>query len=128
MPRYNMFQNYNNVDNSNYANNNNNKVHEYGEEIAKLKNNIERLNLLTEAMWKLMQSQGLTEEDLLKAITEIDEEKKHLKKAIEDGTATDEDKGTVLCPNCHVPLQNNGNMANRCIYCGHEIIANPFKI
>lgn len=123
MARYNMFQNYNNVDN-NYNNNNNAKVHEYGEEIAKLKNNIDRLNTLTEAMWELMKEKGLSEEDLMKAITKVDDEKKARKKAIEDGNAPED---AVLCPNCHVPLQNNGNMANRCIYCGHEIIANPFK-
>ena len=126
MAKYNMFQNYNNLDNVNYANSNN-KVHEYGEEIAQVKNQIERLNVLTEAMWELLKEKGATEEDLLAAIAKIDEEKKMRKKAFEDGTATDEDKATVLCPNCHVPLQNNGNLANRCIYCGHEIISNPFK-
>lgn len=126
MAKYNMFQNYNNLDNVNYANSNN-KVHEYGEEIAQVKNQIERLNVLTEAMWELLKEKGATEEDLMAAIAKIDEDKKMRKKAFEEGTATDEDKGTILCPNCHVPLQNNGNLANRCIYCGHEIIANPFK-
>ena len=123
MSRFNMFQNYNNVD-ANYSNTANTKVHEYGEEIAKLKNQVERLNLITEAMWELLKEKGMKDEDLVAAISRVDEAKKAKKTALEDGT---EDKNTILCPNCHVPLQNNGNLANRCIYCGHEIITSPFK-
>lgn len=123
MSRFNMFQNYNNVD-ANYSNAANTKVHEYGEEIAKLKNQVERLNLITEGMWELLKEKGMKDEDLVAAISRVDEAKKAKKKALEEGT---DDKNTVLCPNCHVPLQNNGNLANRCIYCGHEIITSPFK-
>ncbi|MBO4928066.1 MAG: hypothetical protein J5379_07445 [Clostridiales bacterium] len=98
-------------------------VHEHSEEIAQIKGEIERLNLIAEAMWNLLTEKGFTDEDLVKAITEIDNAKKQRKKTLEEGGKVD----THLCPYCHVPLQNNGKLADRCIYCGHEIITSPFK-
>ena len=120
MSRFNLLPNNNGA----YTPNTSTKVHEYSEEIAQLKGEIERLDLITQAMWKLLQEKGLTDEDLVKAITEIDNAKKQKKKALEEG----EKPEAQLCPNCHVPLQNNGKLADRCIYCGHEIITSPFKI
>ena len=98
-------------------------VHEYGEEIAQLKGEVERLDLVTEAMWNLLKDKGFAEDDLIKAITDLDAAKKQKKLALEDG----EKQEAQLCPYCHVPLQNNGQLADRCIYCGHEIITSPFK-
>ena len=106
-----------------YAPNNNSKVHEYGEEIAQLKGEVDRLDLITEAMWNLLTEKGFTDADLVNAITEIDNARKQKKKALEDGEKVE----ARLCPNCHVPLQNNGKLSDRCIYCGHEIITSPFK-
>ena len=83
--------------------------------------------LLTNAKLKRKRStfdkKGFSEEDLVKRITELDEARKQKKKALEDGEKPEQ----VLCPYCHVPLQNNGKIADRCIYCGHEIITSPFK-
>ena len=72
MSRFNLLPNNNGA----YAPNTSTKVHEYSEEIAQLKGEIERLDLITQAMWKLLQEKGLTDEDLVKAITEIDNAKK----------------------------------------------------
>ena len=101
----------------------NSGIHEVSEEIAQLQGEVERLDLRTEAMWNLLKEKGFKDEDLIKAITDLDNEKKAKKKAIEDGEKPDAE----LCPYCHVPLQNNGKLADRCIYCGHEIITSPFK-
>ena len=118
MSKFSLLQNNNQYNRTSTAN-----VHEVSEEIAQLQGEVERLDLLTEAMWNLMKTKGFQEDDLVKAITELDEARKAKKKALEDG----EKPETTLCPYCHVPLQNNGKIADRCIYCGHEIINNPFK-
>ena len=119
MSKFSLLQNNSNQYNRTSTSN----VHEVSEEIAQLQGEVERLDLLTEAMWKLMKEKGLTDDDLIKSITEIDEARKAKKKALEAGEKQEAD----LCPYCHVPLQNNGKIADRCIYCGHEIINNPFK-
>ena len=101
-------------------------IREYGEEIARLKGQVERLNLLTEALWCILKKEGYTDDDLHQTLSELDTNKKRLKKARENGEPEEED-APRLCPNCHVPLQNTDLMFDRCIYCGHEIIADPFK-
>ncbi len=119
MSKFSLLQNNNNQ----YSRTPTSSVHEISEEIAQLQGEVERLDLLTEAMWNLLKEKGFKEEDLIKAITDLDEAKKQKKKALEDG----EKPEAELCPYCHVPLQNNGKIADRCIYCGHEIITSPFK-
>ena len=101
----------------------NQNVHDLTEEVAQLKGEIERLDLITEALWSFLKQKGFTEEDLVKEITELDNARKQKKKALEEGEKPEQ----ILCPYCHVPLQNNGKIADRCIYCGHEIITSPFK-
>lgn len=110
---------------NNPANMNNSTVnlHEHGEEIVRLKNQVERLNLVTEALWTIMQKDGHTEEELLSAISDLDLDKKNKRQATADG----EKPARRECPHCHVPLQNTDSIIDRCIYCGHEIIGNPFE-
>ena len=119
MSKFNMLQNNANT----YNPTSNANVHDLTEEIAQMKGEIESLDLITEAMWTFLKEKGFSEEDLVKRITELDEARKQKKKALEDGEKPEQ----VLCPYCHVPLQNNGKIADRCIYCGHEIITSPFK-
>ncbi len=119
MSKFNMLPNNANM----YNTTTNQKVHDLTEEIAQMKGEIDRLDLITEAMWTFIKEKGYSEEDLVKRITELDDSKKQKKKALEDGERPEQD----LCPFCHVPLQNNGKIADRCIYCGHEIITSPFK-
>ena len=120
MSKFSMLQNNGNV----YNQTSNANVHDLTEEVAQMKGEIERLDLITEAMWTFLKQKGFTEEDLVKTITELDEARKQKKKALEDGEKPEQ---VQCCPYCHVPLQNNGKIADRCIYCGHEIITSPFK-
>jgi hypothetical protein len=96
---------------------------QYGEEIAHLKGQVARLNMITEGLWTILKNEGHTEEELIDILSELDTNKKNRKAAIENGEETPKRRE---CPNCHVPLQNTDSIIDRCIYCGHEIIGNPF--
>ncbi len=82
-----------------------------------LTHDIDRLLLITEAMWTLMKQQhGYAEDVLIKLIEEIDS-----RKAIVNGMNVKDPP--QACPNCGRP-----NAAKRlfCIYCGKPIAGNPF--
>lgn len=82
-----------------------------------LGHDVDRLLLITEALWTLMkQERGCADEVLTKLIEEIDR-----RKSIVDGVAIKDPPQT--CPNCGRP-----NSAKRlfCIYCGKPIEGNPF--
>jgi hypothetical protein len=82
-----------------------------------LAHDMDRLLLLSEAMWTLMKKEhGYTDDVLTKLIEEIDQ-----KKTIVDGLAIK--NPPQLCPSCHRP-----NSAKRmfCIYCGQPVPGNPF--
>jgi hypothetical protein len=82
-----------------------------------LTHDVDRLLMISEAMWTLMKQQhGYTDDVLIKLIEQID-----ARKTIVDGiTVKDPPR---LCPGCHRP-----NSAKRlfCIYCGKPIPGNPF--
>jgi len=99
------------------------EIREYGEEIAALRTRVERLDLICEALWTFLQREGHTEEELVEVLSELDTNNKAKKQAAMSG----EEPKPQLCPNCHVPLQNTDSLVDRCIYCGHEIVSNPFK-
>jgi hypothetical protein len=81
------------------------------ENTRRMREGIERLTLITQAMWELLHERtGLTEEDLFAKVEEVD---------LRDGVAD----GRVLlqrqnCPSCN--RINSGKRAS-CIYCGTEI-------
>lgn len=86
-------------------------------DVELFKHDLDRLLMITEALWTLMkQEHGYTDEVLTKLIGEIDQ-----RKVTPDG-ATVKDPA-VACPSCGRP-----NLANRtfCIYCGKPIQGNPF--
>jgi hypothetical protein len=86
-------------------------------QVELLAHDIDRLLLLSEAMWTLMKKEhGYSDDTLIKLIEEIDQ-----KKTIVDGLAIK--NPPQLCPSCHRP-----NSAKRmfCIYCGQRIPGNPF--
>ena len=101
-------------------------IREYGEEIAALRTRVERLDLICEALWTFLQREGHTDEELVEILSELDTNNKAKKQAALNGSDSEEDK-PQLCPNCHVPLQATDSLVDRCIYCGHEIVSNPFK-
>jgi len=86
-------------------------------QVELLAHDVDRLLLISEAMWTLMKQQhGYADDVLFKLIEEIDQ-----KKTIVDGLAIK--NSPQLCPSCHRP-----NSAKRmfCIYCGKPIPGNPF--
>ncbi|MGD0744774.1 MAG: zinc ribbon domain-containing protein [Verrucomicrobiota bacterium] len=82
-----------------------------------LSHDVDRLLMVTEALWTLMkQEHGYTDDVLTKLIEEIDG-----RKVVRDGVAVKDPP--QACPNC-----GKLNSAKRtfCIYCGKPILANPF--
>jgi hypothetical protein len=82
-----------------------------------LSHDVDRLLMITEALWTLMkQEHGYADEVLTKLIEEIDG-----RKVIIDGVAVKAPPQT--CPSC-----GKINSAKRlfCIYCGKPILTNPF--
>jgi hypothetical protein len=82
-----------------------------------LSHDIDRLLMITEALWTLMkQEHGYADDVLTKLIEEIDR-----RKVIVDGMAVKDPPQT--CSNC-----GKINSAKRlfCIYCGKPILTNPF--
>ena len=70
----------------------------------------EKLGLVCQAMWVLIKEKtGLTDEDLLEMVTELD-----LKDGKLDGKYT---KPPVDCPNCGAKICRK---FNRCLFCGEE--------
>ena len=82
-----------------------------------LTHDIDRLLLISEALWTLMQQQhGCADDALIKMIEAIEQKKTNAQGvAIKDPPQ--------LCPSCHRP-----NSAGRlfCIYCGEPVPGNPF--
>jgi hypothetical protein len=78
---------------------------------------IDRLLLITEALWTFMkQEHGYTDDKLVQLIQQIDQRKTSaLGVAVKDPPVT--------CPACGRP-----NMASRfaCMYCGNRLPTNPF--
>jgi hypothetical protein len=71
---------------------------------------LDKLGLICQAMWTLIKEKtDLTDEDLLKMVTELD-----LKDGKLDGKYT---KPPVDCPNCDAKICKK---FNRCLFCGEE--------
>ena len=72
---------------------------------------ISKLSLICRAMWSIMQQRlGVTPEDLLKRITEIDGVDGRV-----DGKVT---KPALQCPQCKSLICRQ---FNRCLFCGYEV-------
>ena len=100
------------------------------EYIAKIATSIDdrfsKLTLVCEAMWQLlMEHTDLTEEDLVKKVTDLD-----LMDGVLDGKLNrnlTQGQGSIKeCPNCGAGLSKK---FNRCLFCGYqdEGNANPFS-
>ena len=82
-----------------------------------LRQDIERLLMITEALWNLMKEQhGHTDEELTRRIEDID-----LQDGVLDGRVaeTKVDK----CPRCKRP---NSKKRALCLYCGEPLSTDPF--
>jgi len=86
-------------------------------ELSELQGEVERLLLITEALWRILKEKhGLDDVELVRQITIID---------MEDGRL-DGRKPTAPpqpCPKCQRIL---GKHRQRCLFCGEPIAARPF--
>ena len=79
---------------------------------------IERLLMITEALWTIVKEErGLDDDQLLRRIIEIDmrDEKYDGKVASRGGART--------CPSCDRPVSKRRPV---CLYCGKQLLPNPF--
>ncbi len=86
-------------------------------EVEALRFDIERLLMITEALWNFIKEQHqFTDEELLAKITEID---------MRDGKLDGRVKKSsiVKCPNCGRVLMKNRPV---CLYCGTAVALDPF--
>ena len=87
-------------------------------EIQSLKFDIERLLMITEALWTLLREQhGYSEDVLLNKITEMD-----MRDGRMDGKVAA--SAPFNCPKCSRPL---GKRRPACIYCGTPVVWDPFE-
>jgi hypothetical protein len=89
-----------------------------GGEVAELEGEIERLMLITEALWRILKEKhGLDDNELVRQITMID---------LEDGRLDGRKPATPPqpCPKCQRMLAKN---RPRCLFCGEPIAADPFQ-
>ena len=88
------------------------------EQMADVNNRLDRLSLLCAAMWSLLKDQGLTDQQLLDRMKEIDLSDGRL-----DGKFTPK-KDVATCPNCGRAMSRRHS---RCLYCGNvDLETKPF--
>lgn len=90
-------------------------------DVVALRGEIERLLMLTEALWTFIQEQNpnLTDDDLIKRVAEID-----LRDGKLDGRVAKEAREIDTCPKCNRPV---GRKRPTCLYCGSALIRDPFE-
>lgn len=86
-------------------------------DIVSLESQVERLLMITEALWDILKEQhGYTNDELMRRVALID-----LKDGKLDGKVAR--TGPAQCPKCQRVL-NRRHM--QCIYCGEQIVQDPF--
>ena len=93
------------------------QAREASTEVEHLKRDVERLLMITEALWTLLRgTHNYTDEDLVKAITEID-----MRDGVYDGRVARQE--ALKCPSCARPVSRRHA---RCIYCSLPLEHAPF--
>ena len=88
------------------------------EKVRALSDEIERLLMITEALWEILKEQhGYTDDDLAHKIRDID---------LRDGKLDSRvaPSGVAQCPTCNRTLEKNRSY---CIYCGQAVTRDPFE-
>ena len=87
-------------------------------EVRLLRMDVERLMMITEALWTLLKEQhGYTDDELVKRVNAID-----LRDGVLDGQVATE--LSPVCPACHRQQPLKGRPL--CLYCGEPVAADPF--
>lgn len=88
-------------------------------QVRQMEAQIERLLMITEALWTFMKQQhGYTDDDLIKAISTIDMRDGRL-----DGKVREAPDGVDTCTECGRAV---GARHACCIYCGTPLVRDPF--
>ena len=79
--------------------------------VSELEQRVDRLALLSMAMWTLLKKNaGWTEEELLQQVTALD---------LQDGKMDGQVQNAVIeCPQCHRPVSRRHR---KCLYCEYEL-------
>ena len=86
--------------------------------IQMLKYDVEKLLMITEALWGILKDEhGFDEEELIRRVQEID-----LRDGVLDGKV--KSSGPARCPDCDRPLIGKRPI---CLYCGTEIQRDLFE-
>ena len=87
-------------------------------DVGKLKERVEDLEVLNYSLWLMLKQKGFTDEEYDAAIKQAREIilAKHTLK-----------NDAIACPKCGKLLQQAEVFGIKCIYCGYEQIANPYK-
>ena len=88
------------------------------EKVRALSDEIERLLMITEALWEILKEQhGYRDDDLAHKIRDID---------LRDGKLDSRvaPSGVAQCPTCNRTLEKNRSY---CIYCGQAVTRDPFE-
>lgn len=89
-------------------------------EVGLMKSEMERLLMITEALWLMLKEQhGYTDDDLIKRIAEID-----LRDGRLDGRVAPDEAEVPKCPKCQRPI---GKKRPTCLYCGAALVRQPFE-
>ena len=87
-------------------------------DIEYLKYDIERLLLITEALWQILKEKhGYDDNELIRRVAEIDLRDGQLDGRVAKSPPTE-------CPNCHRPMIMHRPI---CMYCGKPVAVNPFE-
>ena len=87
------------------------------EDLQRMRGDIERLLMIAEALWSMVQEQhGYTDEELFRRITEID---------LSDGRADGRvaPSPPAACPACGRRVSRRHTL---CLYCGRPMVSDPF--
>lgn len=87
-------------------------------EVRMLRADVEKLLMITEALWEIVKREhGYTDEDLIQLVERIDLKDGRLDGKVSAG-------GPKECPNCHRPVSPRHAM---CLYCATDLAqASPF--
>jgi hypothetical protein len=86
-------------------------------EVEAIKNDIERLLMITEALWIILKDvHGYTDEMLVQKINEVDLQDGRLDGRVAQSPPEE-------CPQCHRKVVSR---KNRCLFCGEQIVRGPF--
>ncbi|NLW89207.1 MAG: hypothetical protein GXY43_05750 [Clostridiaceae bacterium] len=94
-------------------------MEEISPDVTKMSKTLDRFMLITEAMWHLMREKGYTDDELRLKILELDRPEA-------EKIALSAEKDQPICPQCNKTLQKTEGIVSRCIYCGFEMIGDPF--